>query len=269
MATSRILSLALALVYACQAQDCLKDQRWPDDPKQAAAQLDTAPIVVVGTIISEREVGPAKPSAWSSRMRVRLQQLKINVENVLRGDVQLGEQEFYAFYTATSYDGPPPLGSWQYQASGKRKLFYLRRNCGVIRTVCDVKNSCVVPVNSGRHPSSIDDRKGPLERAIAQILFTRGIDITREQFLDGLESSAKFVPITYAKPHLLRLSQSGDARERDVACVLMRDIYVLRTNALPPGCAERPKQTQGPTKESCAVWLSAGVPLKDLPKECK
>ncbi len=57
---------------------------------------------------------------------------------------------------------------------GDREMFFLRNDSGVLRTICDTWNTCVVPVFSGAHPGFKPDPGKPLAEAIIDLLLTRG-----------------------------------------------------------------------------------------------
>jgi len=55
------------------------------------------PIIVLGHVTEVNEVGPPKRSSGDRRIKTQLNKIKINVEEVIKGDVRADEIEFYYF----------------------------------------------------------------------------------------------------------------------------------------------------------------------------
>lgn len=133
------------------------------------AQVFAAPIVVVGVIESDTLVrGPTHPDG----ALVQLRKLKIRVENVLRGNA-IGETVIVYYFTwAGAFDGPKPLGIWSMAGNSTpafRRVLWLRKDSGVLRTACDGWDYCTMSVNSGAHPSYRPTPQKPLDYALADL----------------------------------------------------------------------------------------------------
>jgi hypothetical protein len=181
------------------------------DYKEFQKQIESAPIVIVGTIISDvladrwTRINPVPPE---------LGKLGVQVENVLRGDIKSKSISIYFFITTGGYDGPRPLGLW---SLGDRHVFYVRPDSGVLRLACDIVDHCTIIVRSGAHPSYKSDPTIPVNEAVTDILLTRGEGVTDEQFITALKYGGP-APVDYIVDKLNRIASSEDIRLRTAAC---------------------------------------------------
>lgn len=129
------------------------------------------PIVAVGVIIRDSLVQKPVPMHADPSYPLQLRKLEIRVENVLRGNTPRGLASVFYFAFAGGYEGPQPLGVWHV---GSRRIFFLRRDSGVLRTVCDGWDYCTRGVYSGAHPGFIPEPGSSLENVIAGLVLTRG-----------------------------------------------------------------------------------------------
>jgi hypothetical protein len=132
---------------------------------------DTAPIVIVGVLASDTLVLRPVPMHSDPQYLLQLRKLQVRVENVLKGDVTAGTVAVYYFTFAGGFHGPQPLGMWRV---GRRRVLWLRRDSGVLRTACDGWDGCTKGVYSGAHPHFPVDPQKPITYAVADILLTRG-----------------------------------------------------------------------------------------------
>jgi hypothetical protein len=131
---------------------------------------DAAPIVVVGLLVSDTLVRNPVPAYSEPHSPLQLRKLTVKVENVLRGEAIPDTIIVYYFTWAGGFDGPRPLGWWD----GNRRIFWLRRDSGILRTVCDGWDGCTRSVQSGAHPHYKPDPERSLDYALADLLLTRG-----------------------------------------------------------------------------------------------
>lgn len=181
-------------------------------------QIESAPIVIVGKILSDvladrwTRTNPEPPE---------LRRLGVQVENVLRGEIKPEPISIYYFITTGGYDGPPPLGYW---SLGERRIFYVTPDSGVLRMACDIVDHCSLPVLSGSHPEykhALTEES--LEHAIVDILFTRGEGVSDEQFAKGIEHTKLFgLPNQYIVTKLDPFASSADLTLRTAACKQLR-----------------------------------------------
>jgi hypothetical protein len=184
---------------------------------QRESEIESAPIVIVGTILSDvladrwTRINPDPPE---------LRKLGVQVENLLRGDIKSKSISIYYFITTGGYDGPPPLGYW---SLGERRIFYVRPDSGVLRLACDIVDHCTLPVLSGAHPQYKHNPTEPLENAIVDILFTQGNGVSDDQFAKGIEHAKLFgSPNQYIVTKLEPLAASSNLRIRAAACGHLR-----------------------------------------------
>jgi hypothetical protein len=142
----------------------------------------SAPIVLVGVIQSDTLVRRPVPMRSDPKYPLQLRKLLIAVENVLKGDVKGAMVEVYYFTFASGFNGPQPLGMW---SVGNRRIFWVRRDAGVLRTTCDGWDGCTYGVYSGAHPHLNVDPRKPLDKALADIALTRGEGRTDEAKFAG------------------------------------------------------------------------------------
>jgi hypothetical protein len=142
--------------------------------------------------------------------------LELRVENSLRGEIADGTIVVYYFGFAGGFDGPRPLGFWSIAG---RRIFWLRRDSGTLRTACDGFDYCTSRVGSGAHPHYKPDPNKPLGYALADICLTRGERIADDDFARQIDSG---VPGTVPEPYLFEKLQQLAATEvpvvRAVAC---------------------------------------------------
>jgi hypothetical protein len=132
---------------------------------------DSASIVIVGVLVSDTLVLRPVPMHSNPEYPLQLHRLGVRVENVLKGDVSRGTVAVYYFTFEGTYEGPQTLGAWRVES---RRILWLRRDAGVLRTVCDGWDGCTWGVYSGAHPHFTVAPQKPIAYAVADILLTRG-----------------------------------------------------------------------------------------------
>ena len=132
---------------------------------------DSASIVIVGVLVSDTLLLRPVPMHSDPKYPLQLRRLRVRVENILKGDVSRGTVAVYYFTFAGAFDGPQPLGMWSVES---RRILWLRRDAGVLRTACDGWDGCTWEVYSGAHPHFTIAHQKPIDYALADILLTRG-----------------------------------------------------------------------------------------------
>lgn len=196
----------------------LKFQEGTRSDQEYLAKVFSAPIVVVAVIQSDTLVhGPTAASE-----RIQLRQLQVRVENVLRGKDIPEAARIYYYTWAGAFNGPRPLGFWMMPGHSRpinRRVFWLRREFGVLRTACDGWDECTMPANSGSHGNYKPDPTKPLGYALADIFFTKGDGVTDGAFADQVEWGApSTVPEAYLLEKLQHLARTEPQMVRDAAC---------------------------------------------------
>jgi hypothetical protein len=130
-----------------------------------------APIVVVGVLSADTLVSRPMPMHSDPKYPLQLRRLTVHVENVLKGAPLPDTITAYYFTWAGGSDGPRPLGYWRV---GGRRVLWLRRDSGVLRTACDGWDGCTMGVESGAHRGYRPDPQKPLDYALADLLLSRG-----------------------------------------------------------------------------------------------
>lgn len=72
-------------------------------------------------------------------------------------------------------------------------IFYLRKEWGRWRTLCDFSADCVDPILTGWHPAFARDRRRPLADDLLILLVTPGKFISHGQMVDALASRSRWM----------------------------------------------------------------------------
>ncbi len=150
---------------------CTSAPRISDYGRQPYDAVFSAPIVIVGVADSDTRVGGRRPSKDNPDYPMQLHRVRVRVENRLRGELSDRIIWVYYFGFAGGFDGPRPLG---FGRESSRRIFWLRRDAGVLRMACDGWDECTMFVESGAHPGYRPEPGQPLGYALADILLTRG-----------------------------------------------------------------------------------------------
>jgi hypothetical protein len=176
---------------------------------------DAAPIVVVGSLLSDTLVIRPVPQHSDPKFPLQLRRLKLRVESILKGDV-IGESiEVYYFTWAGAFDGPQPLGMWDI---GSRRILWLRRDAGALRTACDGWDGCTWGVYSGAHPH-LRAGQAPVAYAVADILLTRGEGKINEVRFAGSVMRGAPGPDDYLIEKYRRLALTERSGIKTAACI--------------------------------------------------
>ena len=145
--------------------------RLVDQCDNSGESRPSAPIVVVGVLSADTLVSRPVPMHSDPKSPLQLRRLTVQVENVLKGGPLPDTITVYYFTWAGGFDGPSPLGFWRV---GGRRLLWLRRDSGVLRTACDGWDGCTMGVESGAHRGYVPDSQKSLNYALTDLLLTRG-----------------------------------------------------------------------------------------------
>ncbi|MBN8733124.1 MAG: hypothetical protein J0L64_21490 [Acidobacteria bacterium] len=128
-----------------------------------------AEFVIVGVALDDGRVS-SPMIRFDPRATLQLRRVTVAVENVLQGG-PLGERiEVFYFTWAGAFNGPRPL----WFGPGVRRVWWLRRDAGVLRTICDGWDTCTQVVESGAHRGYRPVKGRPVILAVADVLLTRG-----------------------------------------------------------------------------------------------
>jgi hypothetical protein len=186
------LPVAIALLgmvtACCRPQMTEFPARYSIDSPQA---IEAVPVILVGLVlVGSHPAGPLHPSRVDPHVLTQLHQAKIRVENLVQGDVAQND-EINIFYSLDAVN----LGSsasFLYFSRGDRRLFFLERDAGKLRTIYDTWNTCVLPVFSGFHPNFKRDPHQPATEAIVDLLLTRGEGATDKDMVKAVREVGNF-----------------------------------------------------------------------------
>ena len=98
-------------------------------------------------------------------------------------------------------------------------MFFLLRESGVLRTICDFYAHCVVPVRSCEHPVFRPDPTAPLSQTLIDLLLTRGPNCGDEQMVEAISKfNAQDLDREYAFKKLRLLAIEETPPVRKAAC---------------------------------------------------
>ncbi len=190
--------------------------------------LISAPIILVGRITALSNAGgPRHFESGGISYKAQLVRATVATENVLRGQIPTPNATIYYFVPASSYDGSPLLWMPQQWAAdsrgnshgGVRAIFFLLRESGVLRTICDFHRHCVVPIQSCDHPEFRLDPSKPLAQTIIDLLLTRGAGCGNQQMIEAISKfNAENLDRQYAFKKLRQLAAEETPPVRDAAC---------------------------------------------------
>jgi hypothetical protein len=197
------------------------------------------PVIIVGTVIASEKTGSRLMSPWDGDTPYQQFRTSVAVENVLRGNVQSRTIKISYMADLRGGGGHRRLGmesdggSWRV---GDREMFFLQRDAGQLRTVCDdFAFNCVLPVQSGRH-DTVQQRE-QVGEMIADVFLSRGSGVSDAQMAAGLdgggEAALHFAP-EYSALKLEELIEHQPSPVRAEACKLL-EIYSLAGPCQNPG----------------------------------
>jgi hypothetical protein len=183
------------------------------------AALAGVPVILVGRVIENcKPVGKVHPSRWDG-YPYQLWKVDVKVEHVLQGDVTTGELPIYYF----AYLGN--LGSSDFPlvdlAAGDYVMFFLQRDNGLLRTICDGWHNCAVKVRTGAHPNYKRSQSPTIADAIYDVILTRGPTGTDEQLILTMRRSRLIFDQGAEDRALERLARTETAPVAEVACGIL------------------------------------------------
>lgn len=223
------VSAAVCILSGCKPKNQLIDYKVPGTPEGRRA-VRAAPLVLLGSIDSDNAAGPDTVSHWDKALPLRLHKIEVTVEGWLRGDLHLSKVDLYYYRINGPYEGPPLLGDWTtggLHAQGFHRIFFVRRDGNLLRLACDYRDTCTIRVGSGMHPdiNTLIAGNVPLEAKIANILFTKGVGVSNNEFANSLSYSIFEVDEQYYVPKLKQLIESSDPEIRKEACGCMPSMH--------------------------------------------
>lgn len=151
---------------------------------------------------------------------MQLYKVNVELENVLRGDVEPGKTSIFYFKNLNA-SGPARMGmvgrggQWRI---GDRLIWLLRRDAGVLRTVLDTWAQCTDPVFTGSHANYRPRSGETLSQMIVDILLDPGEGCSDAQILEALTKSVpEWFDLPYTVQKVRRLSSDKSPEVRKAA----------------------------------------------------
>jgi hypothetical protein len=140
---------------------------------------------VVGDLIETSiPVDLARRSEWDGRP-MELYRAKVNIQHVLQGDLDHKQVDIYYFADMGVIDSSD-LPILQLN-KGQTKIFFLMREAGRLRTICDGWGSCIFTVQTGMHYNFHPAPADPIEDVIMKVFLSRGDHTSDEQLMRAIE----------------------------------------------------------------------------------
>ena len=213
-----LAGLVLAGLVACTQAADLRDQfrrsdcRLPFD-KRLRFEV-AAPIIVLGHVLGVNEIGQPQRSSGDRRIKTQLTQIKIDVDEVIKGDIKVNPLEFY-YFTYSPAASEIDLGVPRYLPDvGQDRIYFLKPSGSSYRSVGDVTDY-TLRVSSGNHTRGFCAGKSP-GCCIAEILLVPQQDIDTRWFVVDLIRSKYAAEVLCSRSRsqdlMQRLTQSPDPR---------------------------------------------------------
>jgi hypothetical protein len=253
-APKAVLLFLLLLLTTCKTDptQSLKDQVHPE-----ADGVANASHVIVGVILSDTAVRHNIPMRSNPRIPLQLRKMMVQVENTLQGPEDLPEEPvpIYYFGWDGAFTGPRPLGIWDFS---KRRILWVRRDSGLLRTTCDGRDYCTTGVASGSHRGYRPEPEKPLWHRVADILLTRGEgDIDERMFVRQLKwgtASQGIERYLVEKYRHLALTEKNDAR--GFAC---SHLWIIANDRIDPAARNAAADAMLDTNCRCRETTGRGV----------
>jgi hypothetical protein len=234
---------------------------WPSPPNlidqcdNKNFSRDSAPIVVVGVLASDTLIRKPVPMRSDPKYPLQLRKLTVQVENVLKGTPIPKKIAVYYFTWAGGFSGPQPLGLWKV---GGRRILWLRRDSGVLRTACDGWDGCTMSVQSGAHLNYRPDPEKPIEYALADLLLTRGEGpVDNTGFASEIKKGVPDQGLQgYVVEKLRRLASSENRDIKSSACKLL---WIYTADRFAPSIRQEAEHGLQTASCQCATTLHGNV----------
>lgn len=176
----------LLVAAFCVFSGCECERRMAALPPHFAAYApNQVPVILLGEVLeNSHPVATAEKSEWDGGRPVQMWSVRVKVEQVLQGEVAGKDADI--FYSPDRGMGDSAvarvLGNLY---TGHSEIFFLQRDNGKLRTICDGWRSCIIWVRTGTHYKSRPEL-GPIEEVLVSVLLSRGDHTTDSQLPDAI-----------------------------------------------------------------------------------
>jgi hypothetical protein len=171
----------LSVCFGCERGDSMA----PLPPHFSVSAPDRVPVILLGQVLaSSHTAAPPDRSQWDGGV-VQLWKVRVRVEHVLQGEVQPKEVDIFYFSDLEAGESSVArvLGDLY---AGHSEIFFLQRDRGKLRTICDGLRPCIIWVRTGSHYNFKIESGLPIEDIITKILLSRGDHTTDQQMADAI-----------------------------------------------------------------------------------
>jgi hypothetical protein len=198
----------------------LSGQTFKIPPGSSLRFVREAPIVLVGKVAGVRTVGRPRLAEQDTRILIQLTRISLNVENVVRGQLQGNDLEFYAY--TYSDQNTTDFGPGRFiPTTGTRRMFFLTQFSRGYRSVGDVIDY-TLQVASGRHGQDFCQGDS-FEDCIAKLLLVPGTGFDSEAFAIGLRKASSTAQQIGSEDLALRLlDQLSHGPDQKIAAAAQR-----------------------------------------------
>ncbi len=181
-----------------------------------------APIILLGHVVSVGEIGAPRQSSADHRIGIQLTRIKVDVEVVLKGDVNSDSADVYYFAYSPSASRMDFRAPRYLPAVGQHRIFFLKPTDTGYRLVGDILDY-TLRVSSGRHSRGLCDGMTP-GCCIAQILLVPQRNMDVDQFVADLVVSAYAAEVLCSREAAQNLLQRLVAHPDDRVSDRARDV---------------------------------------------
>jgi len=212
-----ILVLLVALPTSCSHPPDIAEL----SPHYDRLHLSEVPIILVGQALeNSHAAAPIVPSRWDGYPR-QLWKTRVRVERVLQGPPISGDVDIFYF----TGDQIPGSVSRLFAYAGHYEIFFLQKDNGHLRTICEDRRTCVYWVRTGAHPDYKPDPNLPIEAVIADLLLTRGPNTNDRQVIDAIYHARNpETPLAPLRRKLKELAAQESLPVRAAAQMKLRDL---------------------------------------------
>lgn len=235
----RMVPQILVLLFAASALLNISCERIPElvDYQNGGYRmnLESAPVIIVGTIAGHAYLGQPHPSHWYPDQPMQLCRVTVRVENVMRGDVAGTIVPVYYLINprAIGHTRMGMVGRGGHWQIGDRAIFFLQWDSGVLRTVYDTWAAATPPVLSGAHTNYKPMPNESISDQIIDILLDRGQGCDEAQWAQAILGSAPKASnfdLAYTVQKLRQISATYTPKARQAALGELDELTNSRPN---------------------------------------
>jgi len=112
--------------------------------------------------------------------------VRVRVEQVLQGEEHRREVDI-SYFTDLGAGSYSTARVWKDLYAGHSEIFFLQKDRGQLRTICDGWRSCILWVRTGTHYNFKAEPGAPIKDVIVKLLLSRGDHTTDQEMTDAID----------------------------------------------------------------------------------